>query len=66
MRKENVMEISCDYGKLFSEFVDESCVPGAKEEDYKLPSVMQEKLCKKCIPGSILMSEYFINWCLLH
>ncbi|XP_031337802.1 transferrin-like isoform X2 [Photinus pyralis] len=42
---------SCDYGKLISDFVSESCMPGAHDKEHEVSgNIDVEKLCKLCQP----------------
>ncbi|KAK5649219.1 hypothetical protein RI129_000248 [Pyrocoelia pectoralis] len=42
---------SCDYGQLISNFVTDSCMPGAHDKEHEISgSINQDKLCKLCQP----------------
>lgn len=41
---------TCDYGKLMSDFVGPSCVPGAISDDHEVTDATdKEKLCEQCV-----------------
>ncbi|KAF5299227.1 hypothetical protein FQA39_LY02400 [Lamprigera yunnana] len=39
---------SCDYGKLISDFVGDSCMPGAHDKEHETSEIDQDKLCRLC------------------
>lgn len=42
---------TCDYGELLSEFVGDSCVPGARDPEHEKSSTTNEnKMCALCVP----------------
>lgn len=50
---------SCDYGWLLSEFVGDSCVPGAIEPDHEInDSTDTGKLCRMCRSSTDQTSKY--------
>lgn len=45
-----VLQDSCEYGKVLSEFVGQSCAPGARDHSYGIENTDEGKLCAQCIP----------------
>lgn len=53
---------SCDYGKLISDFVGMSCIPGANSEDHEVTdAVDRDKLCDQCVRSKTLTSMFFLT-----
>ncbi|CAH1131219.1 unnamed protein product [Ceutorhynchus assimilis] len=48
LRSNNVVNNSCEYGKIFSEFVGQSCAPGANSKDLGISNTDVDKLCYTC------------------
>ncbi|CAH1101601.1 unnamed protein product [Psylliodes chrysocephalus] len=61
LKSKNVMEKSCDYGKLFGDFVSDSCVPGAHDNDFNAGLIQKDKLCKQCITTSSIGTAQTCN-----
>ncbi|KAK5649218.1 hypothetical protein RI129_000247 [Pyrocoelia pectoralis] len=53
LRAQNVLShSSCDYGQLISNFVTDSCMPGAHDREHEVSEHIDEnKLCKLCQPS---------------
>lgn len=50
---------TCDYGKLISDFVGESCIPGAKSSDREVTDAVDgDKLCEQCVRSKVPTSMY--------
>ncbi|CAH1116217.1 unnamed protein product [Phaedon cochleariae] len=61
MRSKGIMPRGFNYEKLFSDFVGDSCVPGAISEDYKIEENIRNKLCAHCIPESNRLTAKYCN-----
>ncbi|KAG5876694.1 hypothetical protein JTB14_025820 [Gonioctena quinquepunctata] len=61
LRSNKIVENSCDYNKLFGNFVGNSCVPGARSNDYILDEGCSAKLCEQCIPFSTTLTARYCN-----
>uniref|UniRef100_V5I8N4 Transferrin n=1 Tax=Anoplophora glabripennis TaxID=217634 RepID=V5I8N4_ANOGL len=61
LRDKKILENSCDYGKIFSVFVDSSCVPSANSNDYEIENADQSKLCAQCIPIVNTLTHAYCN-----
>lgn len=49
---------TCDYGKLVSDFVSASCVPGTKSDDHAVTSGTDlDKLCSNCQSSASPLSK---------
>lgn len=54
---------TCDYGKLVSDFVSDSCVPGAHSDDHAITSGTDtEKLCSNCQSSNSQLSNIFFAY----
>lgn len=51
----------CDYGELVSDFLGDSCVPGALDVEHeKSLTTDHEKLCSLCVPAeNYTLSKYY-------
>ncbi|KAJ8921907.1 hypothetical protein NQ315_008540 [Exocentrus adspersus] len=61
LRDKKILENSCDYGKIFSDFVDNSCVPSANSNDYGIENGDTSKLCAQCIPVVNTLTHVYCN-----
>lgn len=61
LKSAGVVQNSCDYAKLFSDFVGSSCVPGSKSKDYEFDTGDTEKLCAQCIPIKNTLPAKYCN-----
>lgn len=44
------MDDSTNYGLIFSNFVGDSCAPGANSNEIDIPDTDSTKLCNRCYP----------------
>lgn len=56
LRNNSLVNDTSDYGAVFSQFVGESCAPGAKDKDIDIPNTDGEKLCSNCYPVDVTQS----------
>ncbi|XP_057670243.1 transferrin-like isoform X1 [Diorhabda carinulata] len=56
-----VLQDSCDYAQIFSDFVGSSCVSGANSKDYEFDTGDSEKLCAQCLPIKNTLPAKYCN-----
>ncbi|XP_050297424.1 transferrin-like isoform X2 [Anthonomus grandis grandis] len=63
LRKNKVVQDSCNYAQIFSAFVGESCAPGANaaENELDIPDTDYQKLCKNCYPSNLTTTAAYCN-----
>lgn len=50
---------TCDYGELISDFVGDSCMPGAHDAEHeKSAKTHSDKLCGLCVPNPHAKSKF--------
>lgn len=55
---------TCDYGKLVSDFVSDSCVPGTNSDDHAVTAgTDSDKLCSLCQSSASVLSKQTIHMC---
>ncbi|XP_060525640.1 transferrin-like isoform X2 [Cylas formicarius] len=62
LRSRKILDTSCDYGKLLSDFVGPSCAPGAiNYKDYDISGTDSDKLCSNCLPVNNTGTAMYCN-----
>ncbi|XP_066263060.1 transferrin-like isoform X2 [Euwallacea similis] len=61
LRTQKVLKDSTDYGSIFSDFVGDSCAPGANSKDLDIPNTNIDKLCAKCYPVDAITTSKYCN-----
>ncbi|XP_019756380.2 transferrin isoform X1 [Dendroctonus ponderosae] len=61
LRNNSLINDTSDYGSVFSQFVGESCAPGAKDKDIDIPNTDGENLCDRCYPVDATKTAKYCN-----
>ncbi|XP_066156182.1 transferrin-like isoform X2 [Euwallacea fornicatus] len=61
LRREKIVNDSTDYGSIFSNFVEDSCTPGANSKDLDIFNTDTNKLCAKCYPVDATKTSKYCN-----
>ncbi|XP_030768227.1 transferrin-like isoform X2 [Sitophilus oryzae] len=57
----NAIQRTCDYGAALSDFVGDSCAPGANAKDLDISYTNSDKFCATCVPVSATGTAKYCN-----